>query len=81
MFDGGFRHYVPPHLRAAMDRLGDPQAAWDTFNPETIWEMERPTAAKRPALGAASAQLLALGDRVHGDDAKRTFGKIARCEP
>jgi antitoxin FitA len=80
MFDGDFRRHVPPHLRAAMDRLLDPQAVWDIFrDPQTIGDMERLTAVKRPAVGAASAKLLALGDWVREDDAKRTFGKIARC--
>lgn len=80
MFDPDFRRHVPPHVRAAMDRLRDPQAVWDIFrDPSTIADMERLTAIKRPAVEAVSAKLLGLGDWVRGDDAKRTFGKIARC--
>jgi plasmid stability protein len=63
-----------------MDRLRDPQAVWDIFREdETVLDMERLTALKRPAVGATSAKLLALGNWVRGDDAKRTFGKLARC--
>lgn len=80
MLDSDYRRHVPPHLRAAMDRLRDPQAVWDIFrNRQTVAEMERLTALKRPALGAASAKLLALGEWVRGNDARKTFGKIARC--
>lgn len=80
MLDVDYRRCVPPYVRAAMDRLRDPQAVWDVFrDDETIFEMERLTALKRPALGAASAKLLALGNWVRGHDAKRTFGKVARC--
>ena len=80
MLDRDYQRHVPPHVRAAMDRLRDPQTAWEIFrDDETIAEMERLTALKRPALSAASAKLLALGDWVRGHDAKRTFGKIVRC--
>lgn len=80
MLDEDYRRYVPPHVRAGMDRLRDPQAVWDIFREdETIIQMERLTALKRPAVGAASAKLLLLGEWVRGDDAKRTFGKLARC--
>jgi hypothetical protein len=40
--------------------------------------MKRLTARKRPAVGAASAKLLALGAWVRENDAKKTFGKLAR---
>ena len=80
MLDQDFRRHVPPHLRAAMDRLRDPQAVWDIFrDPSTIADMERLTAIKSPAVGAASTRLLGLGDWVRERDAKRIFGKIARC--
>lgn len=80
MLDSDYQRHVPPHVRAAMDRLRDPQRVWDIFrDDETVLQMERLTARKRPAVGAASARLLALGDWVRGDDAKKTFGKIARC--
>jgi antitoxin FitA len=80
MLDSDYRHNVSPHLRAAMDRLRDPQAVWEIFRDDaTITEMERLTALKRPAVEATSARLLALGEWVRGHDAKRTFGKLARC--
>jgi antitoxin FitA len=80
MLDPDYRHHVQPHLRAAIDRLRDPQAVWDIFrDDQTIAEMEHLTALKRPALGATSQRLLALGDWVHGKDARQTFGKITRC--
>ncbi len=80
MLDQDYRRHVPPHLRAAMDRLRDPRAVWDIFrDDQTVAEMERLTALKRPAVGAATVRLLALGEWVRGHDAKRTFGKIARC--
>jgi plasmid stability protein len=63
-----------------MERLRDPQAVWDIFrDPTTIADMGRLSELKRPSVGAASARLLALGDWVREHDAKRTFGKIARC--
>ena len=80
MFDSDYRHNVSPHLRAAMGRLRDPQAVWDIFRDDaTITEMKRLTALRRPAVEATSARLLALGEWVRGHDAKRTFGKLARC--
>jgi plasmid stability protein len=80
MFDSDYRHHVSPHLRAAMDRLRDPQAVWEIFRrDDTIAEMVRLTALKRPALGATSAKLLTLGDWVRGKDARKTFGKLTRC--
>src|SRR5579862_1151316 len=80
MLDSGYQRHVPPHVRAAMDRLHDPQTVWDIFrDDDTVAEMERLTALKRPALSAASTKLLALGGWVMGHDAKRTFGKITRC--
>ncbi len=79
MLDGDYRHHVSPHLRAAMDRLRDPQAVWEIFrSDDTIAEMERLTARKRPALGATSTKLLALGEWVRGKDARQTFGKLTR---
>ena len=80
MLDGDYEVCVPPHLRAAMKRLRDPQRVWDIFRADdTIAEMERLTARNRPAVGAASEKLLALGDWVRGNDARKTFGKITRC--
>jgi plasmid stability protein len=80
MFDSDYRHWVSPHVRAAMDRLRDPQSVWDIFRSDaTIAEMERLTALKRPAVGAASAELLALGAWVREKDARKTFGKLTRC--
>jgi hypothetical protein len=79
MFDDDYRRHVPPHLRAAMDRLRDPQAVWNIFRDDTtVADMERLTARKRPAVGAASVKLLALGSWVRDNDAKKTFGKLAR---
>jgi plasmid stability protein len=40
--------------------------------------MARLSAVKRPAVEAASAKLLTLGDWVREKDAKRTFGKVAQ---
>lgn len=78
MLDDDYERHVPPHLRAAMDRLREPQRVWDIFrDDDTVAEMERFTAHKRPAVGAASTKLLALGDWVRGNDARKTFGKIA----
>ena len=80
MLDADYQRHVPPHVRAAMDRLRDPQAVWDIFrDDDTVAEMARLTAVKRPAVSAASIKLLALGNWVRGNDAKRTFGKITRC--
>jgi plasmid stability protein len=80
MFDSDYRHNVSPHLRAAMDRLSDPQAVWDIFRDDaTIAEMKRLTALKRPAVEATSARLLALGGWAREKDARKTFGKLARC--
>jgi plasmid stability protein len=80
MFDANYRHHVSPHVRAALDRLRDPQAVWDLFRDDrTVDEMRRVTALKRPAVVATSARLLALGGWVRDHDAKRTFGKLARC--
>lgn len=80
MFDADYRYYVSPHIRAALDRLRDPQAVWDIFRDDsTVNEMRRATALKRPAVVATSARLLALGGWVRDHDAKRTFGKLARC--
>jgi antitoxin FitA len=80
MLDQDYRRHVPPHLRAAMERLPDPQAVWDIYrDDDTVADMERLSALKRPALGAASAKLLALGAWVRGKDARKTFGKLARC--
>ena len=79
MFESDFQRHVSPHLRAAMDRLRDPQAVWDIFrDPQTVREMERLSAVKRPAVEAVSAKLLTLGDWVREKDAKRIFGKIAQ---
>lgn len=79
MLDPDYRRLVPPHVRAAMDRLRDPQAVWDIYrDDETVAEMERLTALRRPALSAASSKLLTLGNWVEAKDAKRTFGKIVR---
>jgi plasmid stability protein len=80
MYDRDYRRWVSPHVRAAMDRLRDPQSVWDIFRSDaTIAEMERLTALKRPAVGAASAKLLALGAWVQDKDARKTFGKLTRC--
>ena len=80
MLDSHYQAHVSPHLRAAMSRLRDPQTVWEIFcDDETIAQMERLGALKRPAVGAASARLLALGEWVRDRDAKLTFGKIARC--
>jgi antitoxin FitA len=80
MLDSDYQRHVSPRLRAAMERLRDPQAVWDIFrDDDTVAEMERLTARKRPALSAASTKLLELGDWVRGKDARKTFGKIARC--
>jgi hypothetical protein len=79
MFDSDFARHVPPRLHAAMTRLRDPEAVWEIFrNDETVADMKRLTAQKRPAVGATSAKLLALGDWVREPDAKKTFGKLAR---
>ena len=79
MLDSDYRQLVPPHVRAAMDRLRDPQGVWDIYRDDrTVAEMKRLTALKRPALSAASSRLLALGNWVKDRDAKRTFGKVAR---
>ena len=79
MLDPDYRQCVAPHLRAAMARLRDPQAVWEIFRDDaTVAEMERLTRLKRPAVGAASKKLLALGDWVREKDARKTFGKLAR---
>ncbi|HEX5452295.1 MAG TPA: hypothetical protein VFX06_00765 [Stellaceae bacterium] len=80
MLDSDYQQYVLPHLRAAMQRLRDPQAVWDILrSDDTVAEMERLTARQRPAVIAASTKLLGLGDWVRGKDARTTFGKITRC--
>jgi plasmid stability protein len=79
MFDSDYRQHVSPHLRAAMERLTDPNAVWEIFRDDaTIAEMGRLTALRRPAVEATSQQLLALGEWVRQHDPKRTFGKLAR---
>ncbi|MGA8399349.1 MAG: hypothetical protein WB697_05640 [Stellaceae bacterium] len=79
MLDRDYRHVVSPHLRAAMNRLRDPEAVWEIFRDDaTIAEMKRLSTARRPAVVATSTRLLALGDWVRGKDARKTFGKLAR---
>ena len=80
MLDSDYERHVSPRLRAAMQRLRDPQAVWNIFrDDETVAEMEQLTARKRPAVTAASTKLVALGDWVRDKDARKTFGGIARC--
>jgi plasmid stability protein len=80
MFDRGYQHYLPSHLRAAMDRLPDPEAVWEIVrSDDVIGRMRRLSGFRLPAVAAVSKELLELGDWVRRDDAKRTFGKLVRC--
>ena len=70
---------VNPLLRAAMDRLENPQAVYKIFRSAVVREqMEKLARSDIPPVLAAESELLTLGKWVHQDDAKRVFGRIAK---